>query len=724
MKHIRPQNSIKDSERRLRRVSWEYDEDHHIGQYPVENTLLSINENGIPPDYDDDNSYDYSDCDEYESDDCGTYNVNGIEFSETEVVNILYGEESNQQNQQNPLHNNSFDTTARRRRRKVLGKAWQIPPPAVMQRRNRFRQNVQNETKRHRRIIPRNIISDNNQDRSTADAWPTNVLQLLRDREVFGGGTGSGETRRKSMRGGESTFRVGGCIKSTEFDDDSTTKRRRRRRRRHRSQETAMSAGMDDPSAPPLSPVTVTIAPDDEVVSIRRTNCIQYSTSHCRSITNELRTYAEQVCVTKFESSYLSHLQNENEIVDEPIEVPEGDTAGDGENNGDTNNSNSNANPIPQQNVNTSSKAVSTISIAFSPDGKTMASTHGDHTVKITCCMTGKLLQTLVGHPRTPWTVKYHPHAGAHTKNPIIIANSSNSATSINNSATSNSLATSQDDQPQQEQRQQIVASGCLGHQVRIWDWISGTCLQMIRLEYAIISLSFHPQGSILAIANGTRLHFWDLPTVTQVKEEIPVVDSVNHIPGTNESQSIGVVNQNDNSNRTANSRSITTPSRGMHIEMRHMLRCVHFLPDGKKVIVGGVNPQSRAEIQRQRRLAAEGNQEKFPTMSFYLRLWDFDLDAAKGITPPPEASDNRRQAAHILNQVALASQDNRGSTVRDSSSNNQNIISGNSTTQQRSILESNQAAAAANNIAGLGATRRRRAISNVSDLHRVSRCS
>ena len=219
-------------------------------------------------------------------------------------------------------------------------------------------------------------------------------------------------------------------------------------------------------------------------------------------------------------------------------------------------------------------------------------------------------------------------------------------------------------------------------------------------------------------------MHFWDLPTVTQVKEENPVVDSANHIPGTNESQSIGVVNQNDNSNRTANSRSITTPSRGMHIEMRHMLRCVHFLPDGKKVIVGGVNPQSRAEIQRQRRLAAEGNQEKFPTMSFYLRLWDFDLDAAKGINPPPEASDNRRQAAHILNQVALASQDNRGSTVRDSSSNNQNIISGNNTTQQRSILESNQAAAAANNIAGLGATRRRRAISNVSDLHRVSRCS
>jgi activator-of-BECN1-regulated-autophagy protein 1 len=35
----------------------------------------------------------------------------------------------------------------------------------------------------------------------------------------------------------------------------------------------------------------------------------------------------------------------------------------------------------------------STISIAFSPDGNTFASTHGDHTVKIVQFSTGKILQ-------------------------------------------------------------------------------------------------------------------------------------------------------------------------------------------------------------------------------------------------------------------------------------------------------------------------------------------
>mmetsp|Transcript_7378 Transcript_7378/g.18098 ORF Transcript_7378/g.18098 Transcript_7378/m.18098 type:complete len:263 (-) Transcript_7378:2159-2947(-) len=116
-------------------------------------------------------------------------------------------------------------------------------------------------------------------------------------------------------------------------------------------------------------------------------------------------------------------------------------------------------------------RAISTISIAFSHDKTVMASTHGDHTIKITCTKTGRLLQALVGHPRTPWTVKFHPKSSS------------------------------------------ILASGCLGHQVRLWDWTEPEkerqCLSYIRLEFAIISLSFHPSGKCLAIANGTRLHFW-----------------------------------------------------------------------------------------------------------------------------------------------------------------------------------------------------------------------
>ncbi|CAB0021017.1 unnamed protein product [Nesidiocoris tenuis] len=57
-----------------------------------------------------------------------------------------------------------------------------------------------------------------------------------------------------------------------------------------------------------------------------------------------------------------------------------------------------------------------------------VASTHGNHNIYITDVRSGRVVKTLSGHPRTPWCIAFHP--------------SSN----------------------------QILASGCLGGQVRVWD--------------------------------------------------------------------------------------------------------------------------------------------------------------------------------------------------------------------------------------------------------------
>lgn len=51
----------------------------------------------------------------------------------------------------------------------------------------------------------------------------------------------------------------------------------------------------------------------------------------------------------------------------------------------------------------------STISISVSHDGNYFATTHGDHTVKVFMYHTFKLVREFRGHPRTPWTVKFHP---------------------------------------------------------------------------------------------------------------------------------------------------------------------------------------------------------------------------------------------------------------------------------------------------------------------------
>lgn len=241
------------------------------------------------------------------------------------------------------------------------------------------------------------------------------------------------------------------------------------------------------------------------------------------SISREIQIFMEYSSVVRYHSSYLQHLGQDEED---------------------------------------SSNAVSTISVAFSPDGQSMASTHGDHTVKITSCATGGLLKTLEGHPRTPWTVKYHP---------------------------SNS---------------NIVASGCLGCQVRVWNWKDSVCLKMIRLDHAIISLSFHPSGHVLGIASGTRLHFWNY-------------------------NNYGNDSSRDNNN-DGNRGALT------EVEQRHMLRCVHFPPCGSKLIVGGTNPPTE---EQRRRAATRGAGMSGGGMTFYLRLWDFDLNAA---LHPQAAADSR----------------------------------------------------------------------------------
>ncbi|XP_072383698.1 uncharacterized protein [Diabrotica undecimpunctata] len=110
----------------------------------------------------------------------------------------------------------------------------------------------------------------------------------------------------------------------------------------------------------------------------------------------------------------------------------------------------------------------STFLMVFSPDGTKVASTHGNHNIYITDLRNGRNIKTLVGHPRTPWCIAFHPTS------------------------------------------EQIVASGCLGGQVRIWDLSGGSEVWTAINHTVIASLAFHPNDRVLAIATGNCVHFWD----------------------------------------------------------------------------------------------------------------------------------------------------------------------------------------------------------------------
>ena len=145
----------------------------------------------------------------------------------------------------------------------------------------------------------------------------------------------------------------------------------------------------------------------------------------------------------------------------------------------------------------------------------------------------------------------------------------------------------------------------------------------MVRLEFAIISLAFHPTGHLLAIANGTRLHFWG------------VGKNVDRANGNNLNST--TENSNNNNNNTL-----------LLLEMdhRHMLRCVHFPPGGDTLIIGGVNQENDP---RRRRPGSNG-------MSFYLRLWDFDLERTlAGSAMMMTSHNNGNGAAQVMPRGAIS---------------------------------------------------------------------
>jgi WD40 repeat protein len=382
--------------------------------------------------------------------------------------------------------------------------------------------------------------------------------------------------------------------------------------------------------------------------------------------------------------------------------------------------------------------AVSTISIDFSPNGRTLASSHGDHTVKITCAHTGKLLRELEGHPRTPWTVKYHPtnyrivasgclgcqvrvwdwnfqtekvrrerresmerrfggryHFGSNEENgsssrePLWnvsrggftssprgvvdqywkggAAAGDGQMTDCLNTSSSNASA-SGDNGSWESQYMQHTSSfaaltkssvdsvveddygactlAAMGVPVDDPAWYDtesevyncenglGVCLHMIRLNHAIISLSFHPSGEILAIASGSTLHLWDYDEEKRKKrdallQQLRQVKSDASSNNTSQlSHSLATIKVREMDDSILHRHQNQTYPQGRTMDFAHdsALRCVHFPPGGDTIIIGGVNPQSYNEGLPNNRRERGGMQGG--GMSFHLRLWDFNLDA------------------------------------------------------------------------------------------------
>ncbi|KAA6413113.1 MAG: hypothetical protein FRX48_02857 [Lasallia pustulata] len=151
--------------------------------------------------------------------------------------------------------------------------------------------------------------------------------------------------------------------------------------------------------------------------------------------------------------------------------------------------------------------------VAFSPDGKQLASCSSDKTVRIWDAATGATLQTLEGHSDPVYAVAFSPDgkqlASGSARKPVRIWDASTGATLQTLEGHSHqvyAVAFSPDGKQ--------LASGSYDRTVRIWDASTGTLQTLEGHSGPVYAVAFSPDGKQLASGSWDKtVRIWDAST-------------------------------------------------------------------------------------------------------------------------------------------------------------------------------------------------------------------